>query len=389
MQKRSKIPYGRQTISEEDIDSVVKVLRSDFLTQGPILEVFAKEVSRKINCKYSIPTNSATSALHIAYLSLGLKKGDIVWSSPNTFVATTNTALHCGAQVDFVDIDPITYNISVHNLETKLIEANKNNKLPKIVTCVHFAGQSCDMEAIYNLSQIYDFRIVEDASHAIGATYKGYKVGSCKYSDITVFSLHPVKIITSGEGGIATTNKWELAHKMNLLVSHGIQKGKVSLNDFNQNEIWNYQQLSLGFNFRLTDIQAALGLSQLAKLEKFVDSRNSFAIQYDKALNEIPCQLPKIEKFNKSSYHLYVLRVPSKNKLKSQKYVYEYLLEANIIVNIHYIPVYRHPYYENLGFKKGYCPEAELYFKEAISLPIFPSLKDEDQKYIIEKLKYF
>lgn len=385
--KRSKIPYGKQLITEEDILAVNKVLRSDFLTQGPVVDVFAKEVSKKLGCDFAVPTNSATSALHIAYLSLGLNKGDIVWSSPNTFVATTNTALHCGAEVDFVDIDPQTYNISIEKLEKKLILAKKNKKLPKILTCVHFAGQSCDMESIYELSLIYKFKILEDASHAIGAQYKQFKVGSCKFSDITVFSLHPVKIITSGEGGIATTNDEVLASKMNLLVSHGIKKGKVIMNQSNRDEIWNYEQLSLGFNFRLTDIQAALGLSQLLKLEKFVNIRNSIALKYDNELKKTSFQLPYISKYNKSSFHLYVIRVPITNKSKNQKYIFKKLQEANIMVNLHYIPVYRQPYYQQLGFIKGYCPEAELYFKEAVTLPLFPSLKDDDQDFIIKKLK--
>ncbi len=387
LERNLKIPYGRQSISEEDISSVVQILRSDYLTQGPIGDIFAKEISRKLDCNYAIPTNSATSALQIAYLALDLGKGDILWSSPNTFVATTNAALHCGAEVDFVDINPYTYNISIRKLKDKLVIAEKQNKLPKIISCVHFAGQSCDMEEIYSLSLIYKFKIVEDASHAFGAIYNGYRVGSCKFSDITIFSLHPVKIITSGEGGIATTNNKNIAQKMKNLCSHGIEKTNLKINNSHENEIWNYQQISLGFNFRLTDIQSALGLSQLQKLDYFVEKRNSIAEIYDSQLSNLSFQLPKVNKHNKSSFHLYAIRIPSQNKRKSQKYFYDSLLKANILVNLHYIPVYRQPYYENLGFKKGYCPEAELYFKEVLSLPIFPALKENDQQYIIDKLK--
>lgn len=385
--QRSKIPYGKQTISEEDIASVVEVLRSDFLTQGPVVDLFARELEKKLNCNFAIPTNSATSALQIAYMALGLSKGDILWSSPNTFVATTNAALHCGAEVDFVDIDPDTYNISVTKLESKLIEAKELDKLPKIVTCVHFGGQSCDMEEIYKLSLIYKFKIVEDASHAIGASYKDFNVGECKFSDITIFSLHPVKIITSGEGGIATTNDKYLYDQMKLLVSHGIERNLTNFCESTDNEIWNYQQLKLGFNYRMTDIQAALGLSQLRNLRKFVAIRNSIAYKYNSELDDLTFKLPYVKSHNISSYHLYVIRIPFRNNYYSQKNFFHSLKKANILVNLHYIPVYRQPYYKELGFKKGYCPEAELYFKEIITLPIFPTLKDEQQKYIIEKLK--
>ena len=381
------IPYGRQLIDKEDILSVIEVLKSDFITQGPVVESFSREIIKKVNCKYAIPTNSATSALHIAYLSLGLTKGDTLWTSPNTFVATTNAALHCGADVDFIDIDPKTYNISIEKLQEKLLIAEKNNKLPKIISCVHFGGQSCLMEDIYKLSLIYKFKIVEDASHAIGATYKGYKVGSCQFSDISVFSFHPVKIITTGEGGIATTNNLKLAKSMQLLVSHGIEKGNVNINKEKENEIWNYEQLELGFNYRITDIQAALGISQLKKLDFFLARRNAIAKVYDQGFKDLQIQLPTVHIDNFSSFHLYPIRFPlDKKNPKNQKYFYETLRNEKILVNIHYIPVYRHPYYQKIGFKKNYCPEAEKYFKEVISLPIFPSLKEEEQKFIINKI---
>lgn len=386
-EKKNKkfIPYGRQFIDEEDIQSVVEVLKSDFITQGPIVKSFAENLSNKLNCKYATATNSATSALQIAYLSLGLSKNDILWTSPNTFVATTNAALHCGAKVDFIDIDPDTYNIDLNKLKEKLEIARNKNQLPKIITFVHFAGHSCPMEEIYNLSLIYSFKIVEDASHAVGSFYREYAVGSCKFSDITVLSFHPVKIITTGEGGVATTNNPKLHEIMSSLVSHGVERRNSYLKDDQIDEIWNYEQFRLGFNFRITDIQAALGLSQLKKLDKFVEKRNFIAEKYNEAFKDLPIKIPFVSKDNLSSFHLYPIRVNSKNR----KNLYESLLKENIMVNLHYIPVYRHHYYQKMGFPKGYCPEAELYFKEVISLPIFPSLIKKDQEIVIEKINNF
>ena len=384
--KKVNIPYARQSISEDDISEVVKVLRSDFLTQGKQVGNFAKLLSKKINSKYTILTNSATSALHIAYLSLGLGKGDVLWTSPNTFVATANAAIHCGASVDFVDIDPQTLNISIDDLKNKLEKANKNNCLPKVITCVHFAGQSCFMKDIFELSKIYNFSIVEDASHSIGASYRKNKVGSCKYSDITVFSFHPVKIITTGEGGAATTNNPSIANKMKLLSSHGIEKGNAKINNERIHEIWNYEQINNGFNYRMTEFQAALGISQLKKLNKFVKKRNQIANKYNQKLKNLPIKLPFVHKDNISSFHLYPIRIPISDYKKNQEYFYNELRKRKILVNIHYIPVYRQPYYKKLGFRKGYCPEAELYFNEAITLPIFPGLKEYEQDFIIKNI---
>ena len=387
MFEKEFIPYGKHKISKDDIQSVIDVLKSDFLTQGPKIKEFEDKVAHKVGSKYAISSNSATSALHIACLALGLSKNDILWTSSITFVASANVGRYCGAKVDFVEIDFNTGLISINALTEKLEIAKKNNKLPKIFIPVHLAGSSCDMEEIYKLSLIYKFKIVEDASHAIGASYKEFNVGECKFSDITIFSLHPVKIITSGEGGIATTNDKHLYDQMKLLVSHGIEKNLSNFCESTNDEIWNYQQLKLGFNYRMTDIQAALGLSQLRNLRKFVEIRNSIASIYNRELEDLTFKLPYVKSHNISSYHLYVIRIPFRNNYYSQKYFFNSLKKANILVNLHYIPVYRQPYYKELGFKKGYCPEAELYFKEIITLPIFPTLKDEQQKYIIEKLK--
>lgn len=386
---KKNIPYGRQYIDTDDIESVVEVLKSDYITQGPIVKNFSESLSRKLNCNYAIPVNSATSALQIAYLALDLGENDILWTSPNTFVATTNAALHCGATVDFVDIDPDTYNIDVNKLKEKLELAKIKNNLPKVITCVHFGGHSCPMDEIYKLSLIYKFKIVEDASHAIGARYKNFAVGSCEYSHVTVFSFHPVKIITTGEGGVATTNDKNLADIMQSLATHGIKRRDSYLKDNSNEELWNYEQISLGFNFRITDIQSALGLSQLKKLDEFVKKRNKIADTYYFAFKNLPIKLPSVYKDNISSFHLYPIRIPYKNNLENRNRLYKLLLDENILVNMHYIPVYRHPFYQKLGFKKGYCPEAELYFKEALSLPIFPSLSKSDQDRVIKKVSEF
>ncbi len=387
--KQKVIPYGKQYIDQEDIKSVVEVLKSDFITQGPKVKDFAEGLIKKFNCKYAVPTNSATSALQISYLALGLSKNDILWTSPNTFVATTNAALHCGAKVDFIDIDPLTYNIDVNKLKEKLKIAEINNSLPKIITCVHFGGQSCPMKEIHNLSLIYKFKIVEDASHAVGSFYKNYPVGSCKFSDISVLSFHPVKIITTGEGGVATTNDPILSENLKILVTHGIKKLNPNLVDYENDEIWNYEQISLGFNFRITDIQAALGLSQLNKLEKFVKKRNLIAKKYYQSFQDLPIKTPFVDEENLSSFHLYTIRIPLKNTYKDRNSLYKLLLNERILVNLHYIPVYRHPYYQKMGFQKNYCPEAELYFKEAMSLPIFPSLSEKEQDRVIQEITKF
>ena len=394
----STIPYGRQNINQADIDAVIAVLRSDFLTQGPAVPSFEKTVSDYCGAAYALAVNSATSGLHIACLALGVGKGDIVWTSPITFVASSNCALYCGAMVDFVDIDPVTYNLSVERLAEKLADAKRLGKLPKVVIPVHLAGQSCDMAAIYALSQQYGFKIIEDASHAIGAKY-GPKVregieglslepiGNCRYSDITVFSFHPVKIITTGEGGMLTTNSIELAKHLRLLRSHGISNASADMHPRPLQEIWNYQQIDLGFNYRMTDLQAALGVSQMNRLDEFVDTRHMLAMRYDEMLSELPLITPWQSPDTYSSFHLYVVRLKSQLAKESQKKIHALLHENGIGANLHYIPVYLQPYYQNLGFNTGYCPEAEKYFHEAITLPLYPGLTQESQFKVVDVLR--
>ena len=373
------IPYGRQEITEADIAAVEKVLRSDFLTQGSTVPRFEVMVANYCQAAHAVAVNSATSALHIACLALDLGPGDWLWTSPNTFVASANCARHCGARVDFVDIDPRTYNMSVDALATKLAYAEKNGLLPKIVAPVHFAGQPCDMPAIHTLSQQYGFKIIEDASHAIGAAYANVKVGSCVHSDITVFSFHPVKIITTGEGGMTLTNNSELAKRLCRLRTHGITSDRELMHDRPEKEIWNYQQIELGFNYRMTDIQAALGISQMSRLDDYVTRRNEIARFYDAELADLPLTLPWQSPRTESSYHLYPIRVLEARAKITQRQIYKALWESGVAVNLHYIPVHRHPYYENLGFKAGDFPEAEQFHREVISLPIYPGLTNNQQ----------
>lgn len=380
------IPYGRQDISQSDIDAVVVVLRSDWLTQGPTTHRFEQAVEAYCGAQHAVVTNSATAALHIACLALDVGPGDQVWTSPNTFVASANCALYCGAQVDFVDIDPRTYNLSVECLAEKLAEAKAKGTLPKVVIPVHLCGQSCDMAAIYALAQEYGFKIIEDASHAIGGKYKNEPVGNCRYSDITVFSFHPVKIITTGEGGMALTNDSVLADRMQRHRSHGITSDRDQMQPRPADEIWNYQQIRLGYNYRMTDIQAALGLSQMTRLDEFVAKRRQIAERYVAAFASLPVITPWQHPDTCSSYHLYPIRIRQTDCGKTQFRVYEAFLEARIWVNLHYIPVYRHPYYEAMGFQSGYCPEAEQYYKEVISLPIFPLMTEANQERVIAVL---
>ena len=389
----SKIPYARQDINQSDIDAVISVLRSDFLTQGPVVRNFEIAVSNYCGAKYAIAVNSATSALHIACLALDVGKGDYVWTSPITFVASANCALYCGATVDFVDIDPNTNNLSIECLSEKLEVAKKIGRLPKVVIPVHLAGQPCDMQEIYELSQQYGFKILEDASHAIGAKYKDELVGSCNYSDITIFSFHPVKIITSCEGGMAITNNLKLAKKIRLLSSHGISSNK-DINETNTlfhgdlvrrplEEIWNYQQIYLGFNYRLSDVHAAIGLSQLHRINSFITKRHYIAERYNKLLSDLPLVLPLQNKYSYSSFHLYIVRLKLNEINMTQLQVYNAFHTAGILVNLHYIPVYRQPYYEDMGFKKGYCPNAEKYYSDALSIPIYFALKDSEQDQVV------
>ncbi len=380
------IPYGRQNISSKDILNVKKVLRSDFLTQGPVVPVFERAVKRYCGASHAVAVNSATSALHIACVALNLGPNDWLWTSPNTFVASANCGRYCGAKIDFVDIDINTYNMSISALKEKLKISKKKGKLPKVVIPVHFAGQPCDMITIKKLSKKYGFKIIEDASHAIGASYHKNKIGSCKYSDITVFSFHPVKIITTGEGGMALTNNKRLAERLYRLRNSGITRNKLLMKNRPKNEIWNYQQIELGLNYRMTDIQAALGLSQLNRIDKFVRERHKIVDFYEKNLVDLPLKKPWQLPGTYSSYHLYPICIDFKKTRKTQRNIYNFLHKNKIKVNLHYIPVHRHPYYESLGFKKGDFPVSEDFHRKVISLPIFPALKKNDCKKILNKI---
>ena len=386
MLKNSPIPYGRQSISDEDIQAVVNVLRSDWLTQGPAIKQFEQAVANYCGARYAVAVNSATSALHIACLAAGLGPGATLWTSPNTFVASANCGLYCGASVNFVDIDPHTYNLSVERLEEKLVAAQRNGTLPKLLIPVHFAGQSCDMARIADLAKIYGFRVVEDASHAIGGRYRQTVIGSCSFSDMTVFSFHPVKIITTGEGGMVLTNSREMYEKLARLRSHGITRDPA-LMEGDSHGPWYYQEIELGFNYRMTDIQAALGLSQLKCLDEFVDRRHQLIGRYNQALSNLPLVLPYQHPEAYSAFHLYVIRLKLNAMKMNRRKVFEELRASGIGVNVHYIPVHTQPYYRTLGFNAGDFPEAEKYYENAISLPMFPGLLEKDQDYVIDTLR--
>jgi UDP-4-amino-4,6-dideoxy-N-acetyl-beta-L-altrosamine transaminase len=381
------IPYGRQNITEEDIDAVVNVLKSDYLTQGPKVPEFENAIKEHCNVDYALAMNSATSALHVACLALDVGKDDIVWTTPITFVASANCALYCGATVDFVDIDPKTYNLSIQALREKLQAAKIESKLPKVVIPVHLCGQPCDMESIYALSKEYGFSIIEDASHAIGGSYQSKPIGNCQYSDITIFSFHPVKIITTAEGGVATTNNKDLAQKMDLLRSHGITRDTELMTN-EPDGPWYYQQIDLGFNYRMTEMQAALGVSQIERLQSITDRRHEIAKRYNEKLANLSVTVPFQIEESYSGLHLYVIRLQLDDIKVTHLEVFNALREANIGVNLHYIPVHLQPYYQkHFGFKIGDFPEAEQYYKEAISLPLYPDLTEEQQDYIVKTLK--
>lgn len=374
------IPYGRQHIDGEDIAAVVQALQSDWLTQGPMIEKFEQAIAQQVQAKYAVSVCNATAALHVACRALGLGCGDRLWTSPNTFLASANCALFCGAQVDFVDINPHTYNLCPIALAEKLKRAEKQGALPKIIMPVHFAGQSCEMEKIFQLAKRYRCFVLEDASHAMGADYNETKVGSCKYSDISVFSFHPVKIMTTGEGGVAVTNQAHLYEKMKRLCSHGMTKNPDEMDKLSEGK-WYYQQIDLGYNYRLTDLQAALGLTQLKKLEKFIIRRRFLAKRYHEKLADLPIQLPLQHHLDQSSWHLYVIQVADRGKIFTQ------LRDAGIGVQVHYIPVHTQPYYQKMGFQHGDFPNAEQYYAQAITLPLYYDLTNEEQDFVINTLK--
>ena len=383
--ERLVIPYGRQDVSQEDINAVVDVLRSDFITQGPVIQQFEARVADYCGANYAYACNSATSALHIACLALGVGEGDLVWTSPISFVASSNCALYCNAVVDFVDIDGATYNMSPTALEKKLEEAKAKGRLPKVVIPVHLAGQSCEMEQIHALSKTYGFKIIEDASHGIGAQYKDQPIGSCAYSDITVFSFHPVKIITTGEGGMCLTNDPELSLLLGRYRSHGITRQAAEMSKAPDGP-WYYEQLNLGLNYRMNDIQAALGLSQMDRLDEFIEKRRAIARRYDELLGNSIVGIPHQHTDTNSSWHLYIIRLKENAKI-SHKQLFEKFRAAGILVNIHYIPIYRQPYYKELGFTSAGFEEAEKYYEEAISIPIFPTLSQEEQRKVVSLIE--
>ncbi|CDT94401.1 UDP-4-amino-4,6-dideoxy-N-acetyl-beta-L-altrosamine transaminase [Vibrio coralliirubri] len=385
---KTVIPYGKQDINQQDIDSVLDVLKSDFLTQGPQVPAFESALIEHTGSSYALAVNSATSALHIACLALGLGQGDWLWTSPVTFVASANCGLYCGAQVDFVDIDPKTYNMCPKRLEDKLIKAKAEGRLPKVVVPVHLCGQPCDMAAISKLAKEYGFKLIEDASHAIGGRYQDQPVGNCEYSDITVFSFHPVKIVTTAEGGAALTNSKELADKMALLRSHGITRDpELIQGEFHGG--WYYQQIALGFNYRMTELQAALGVSQMQRLDDFVSARHVLSKRYNEILSTLPIVLPHQLEDTYSGLHLFVIRLKVDEISLTHKQVFDALRENGIGVNLHYIPVHTQPYYQSMGFSEGDYPESESYYREAISLPMFHTMTIEQQdqvKVVLEKV---
>lgn len=382
------IPYGRQDINEDDIAAVHAVLVSDFLTQGPAIERFESKVAEQCGAKHAVAISNATAGLHIACLALDIGAGDVVWTSPNTFVASANCARYCGADVDFVDIDPVSWNMSPARLAEKLQKASEQGRLPKALIPVHFSGQSADMEEIGALAKQYGIAVIEDASHAIGAKFAGRQVGSCQYSDCAVFSFHPVKIVTTGEGGVVVTNRDDLADRLRRLRTHGITRDARLMKNSDPAP-WYYEQLELGFNYRMTDIQAALGASQMVRVAEFVGRRRYLAARYNELLGslQLPLRLPEQDVRAGSSWHLYVVRLRLDAMNLTHREFFEGLRKAGIGVNLHYLPVHLQPYYRALGFKPGYCPEAERYAGEAISLPLYTGLTEADQDYIVETLR--
>jgi len=382
------IPYSRQSINNQDIKFVAKILKSDYVTTGPNIIKFENKIKKFVNSKYAVAVNSATSALHISCISLGLKNGDYLWTVPNSFVASANCGLYCGAKIDFVDIDINTYNISIKSLEKKLKSAKKKKLLPKILVIVNFAGEPCELKKIKILGNKYKFKIIEDSSHALGAKYINNKIGNCKFSDISVFSFHPVKTITTLEGGMAVTNNKSLFKKMEMLRTHGITREKKFLKFKSKNK-WFYEQQYLGFNYRMNEIEAGLGINQLKRINKFYKQRLFIKNYYDENLKNLPLSLPKLDNKNTSSLHLYVVLIDKKFSSKVRNKFIIYLRNKNIIANVHYIPIHLQPYFRNLGFKKGMFPSTENYYDRAVSLPIYPLLKKKETKHIVESIKFF
>jgi UDP-4-amino-4,6-dideoxy-N-acetyl-beta-L-altrosamine transaminase len=382
----SVIPYGCQSIDESDVAAVEEVLRSDWLTQGPAVPAFEQALCRRCESEYCVVVSSATAALHIACLTAGLGPGDQLWTSPNTFVASANCALYCGADVDFVDIDPATWCLDVTALELKLDSASRAGRLPKVVIPVAFGGRSCDMRKLKTLSARYGFTVIEDASHAVGATYAGRPVGCGEYADMTVFSFHPVKIITTGEGGAVMTNDAKCSERLQSLRSHGITRAPAKMQGASDGP-WYYQMLELGFNYRMTDLQAALGLSQLGRLDAFLERRRYLAERYDRLLAGLPLRLPVLLPLAESAWHLYVIRLSLTEVATNHRTAFERLRCAGIGVNLHYIPVHLHPYYRSLGFAPGDFPQAEQYYREAISLPMYADMSDEVQDRIVKEVR--
>lgn len=380
------IPYGRQSLDQADIDAVVEVLQSDWLTQGPTIERFEQAMAQRCQADYAVAVCNATAALHIACLAAGLGPGDRLWTTPNTFLASANCGRYCGAEVDFVDIDPLTWNLDAYALKAKLEAAEDNGTLPKVLVAVAFSGQSCDLRLIAGLAERYGFTVIEDASHAVGATYAGRPVGCGEFAAMTVFSFHPVKIITSAEGGMVLTNRRDLAERLQRLRSHGMTRDPEQMTEPSHGP-WYYQQVELGFNYRITDLQAALGLSQLNKLDGFIERRRELAARYDRLLAYLPLTLPSAQPEAESAWHLYVVRLQLDRINISHRQVFEGLRAAGVGVNLHYIPLHLQPYYRDLGFAEGDFPQAERYYAEAISLPLFPLLSDEQQDYVVEQLR--
>ncbi|MDR6854108.1 UDP-4-amino-4,6-dideoxy-N-acetyl-beta-L-altrosamine transaminase [Variovorax guangxiensis] len=380
------IPYGRQNITPADIEAVVAVLRSDFLTQGPVVPAFERAVADRVDARHAVALNSATSALHAACLAMGLKAGDMLWTSPISFVASANCALYCGARVDFVDIDRETFNLCPEALARKLEQAEDTSSLPKVVVVVHMTGQPCNLSAIHALSRRYGFRIIEDASHAIGARYRERPIGNCEFSDAVVFSFHPVKIITTGEGGMVLTNDPEIARKVALFRSHGITRDAQRM-VHQPDGPWYYEQLELGYNYRMTDIQAALGLSQLQRLDESVEARHRLAERYDELLAGLPVSVPVQRSEGRSAFHLYVVRLQLERIDRSRREVFEAMRADDIGVNVHYIPIYAQPYHERMGVRRADFPQAEAYYREAISIPMFPTLSSAQQDRVVRSLR--